>query len=43
LKELSETILESTKKFNFDEKELELLFKHVARDTEEMIKEHELG
>jgi hypothetical protein len=43
LKELSEQIVEFVKKFKFEQKDLELLFKHLTRDTEEMIKEHELG
>lgn len=43
LKELSEQIVEFVKKFKFQQKDLELLFKHLTRDTEEMIKEHELG
>jgi DNA-directed RNA polymerase beta' subunit len=43
LKELSDLICAETKQFGFSEKELELLFKHLARDTEEIIREHELG
>lgn len=43
IKELADLIQEHTKKFNFTEEELELMFKHLARDTEDLIREQELG
>lgn len=43
LKELTTLVHEQTKAFGFSETELELVFKHLARDTSELIREHELG
>lgn len=43
LREMSDTIVDHHKQFGYTDKELELLFKHIARDTEEIIREHELG
>lgn len=36
-------ISDETKKFQFSDKELDLMFKHLSRDTEEIIRENELG
>lgn len=43
LNELTNIIVESCNNFKFTDKELDLLFKHLIRDTEEIIREHELG
>ena len=43
LNELTNTIVESYNNFKFNDKELDLLFRHLTRDTEEIIREHELG
>ena len=43
LREMSDLIVMNQKQFNFTDKELDLMFKHIARDTEEIIREHELG
>lgn len=43
LKELTNIIVEQTKTFGFSDDELQLVFKHLAQDTSELIREHELG
>lgn len=43
IKELTTLVYEETKTFGFSEAEIELVFKHLARDTGELIREHELG
>lgn len=43
IKELTTLIVDETKTLGFSDAEVELVFKHLARDTSELIREHELG
>ena len=43
LKEFTELILEQTQTYGFSDDELDLVFKHLAKDTGELIRERELG
>ena len=43
LKDLSDLICEETKRFGFSDNELDLMFKHLARDTEDIIRENEMN